>query len=76
MGRAREDGYELPITQKDLADTTGLTPVHVNRALKSLGQQGLIELSGDHLTILDLARLEALAEFKSNYLHLGGRAAA
>jgi len=76
VGRTAGDGYALPITQEDLADTTGLTSVHVNRTLGTLKQCGLIELSGRQLRILDLAGLEALAEFKPNYLHLGGRDAA
>ena len=76
VSRTAGDGYALPITQEDLADTTGLTTVHVNRMLGTLKQRGLIELSGRQLQILDLAGLEALAEFKPNYLHLGGRDAA
>lgn len=60
----------------DLADTTGLTSVHVNRTLRELRQKGLIELKKGRLTILDLPRLRGLAEFRSNYLHLGDRAAA
>ncbi|WP_019905563.1 Crp/Fnr family transcriptional regulator [Methylobacterium sp. 77] len=75
VGRTIGDGYALPITQADLADTAGLTIVHVNRTLASLRLQGLVERSGRHLTILDLARLEALAEFRPNYLHLGGGSA-
>jgi CRP-like cAMP-binding protein len=33
--------YELPMTQEQIADTVGLTPVHVNRTLKALDKQGL-----------------------------------
>lgn len=76
VGCASEDAYALPITQVDLADTTGLTPVHVNRSLQELRRQGLIELGRGCLRILDLPRLQALAEFRPNYLHLGDRAAA
>jgi CRP-like cAMP-binding protein len=76
VGRATKDSYALPITQADLADTTGLSNVHVNRTLQELRQQGLIELKGGCLTILNLPRLRAIAEFKANYLHLGDRAAA
>ena len=75
-GHAAEQGYPLPITQNDLADTTGLTTVHVNRTLADLQRQGLIAMSGGYLRILDRPRLEALAEFRPEYLHLGGRAAA
>jgi CRP-like cAMP-binding protein len=76
VSRAAGNGYALPVTQVDLADTTGQTAVQVNRVLASLQQQGLIALSAQQLKVLDLARLEALAEFKPDYLHLGGRAAA
>ena len=76
VGRTAGDGYALPITREDLADTTGLTSVHVNRMLGSLQDRGLIELSERRLQILDLAGLEALAEFKPNYLHLGDQDAA
>ena len=76
VGRATEDSYALPITQADLADTTGLSNVHVNRTLQELRRRGLIELRGRRLTILNLPRLKMMAEFKPNYLHLGDQAAA
>lgn len=76
VGLAPNDSYALPITQSDLGDTTGLSNVHVNRTLQELRRQGLIELKSGHLTILDPPQLKSLAEFKSNYLHLGGRIAA
>jgi len=76
VGAAVETSYKLPLTQVDLADTAGITSVHVNRSLRELRQQGLIELKGGQLTILDYARLRAFAEFRTNYLHLGERAAA
>lgn len=62
----------LPLSQVDLADTLGLTPVHVNRVLKQLRHKGLVKLSHRVLTILDLPQLQAMAGFDSSYLHLGG----
>ena len=53
-----------------------MSNVHVNRVLQELRRQGLITLRGGRLTILDLPRLKTIAEFKSNYLHLGARSAA
>lgn len=76
VGLADETSYKLPLTQVDLADTTGLTSVHINRSLRELRQRGLIELGGGRLTILDYAGLRVLAEFRANYLHLRDRAAA
>ena len=42
-GLAADHRYQLPMTQEQLADCTGLTPVHVNRVLKELGRLGVIE---------------------------------
>jgi CRP-like cAMP-binding protein/ActR/RegA family two-component response regulator len=76
VDRTRGDSFELPVTQGELGDTTGLSNVHVNRSLQELRRRGLIELKGRRLKILNLPRLRAIAEFRSNYLHLGNRAAA
>ncbi|MBJ6125539.1 Crp/Fnr family transcriptional regulator [Microvirga splendida] len=70
VGMTDGDTYELPITQAELADTVGLTPVHVNRVLQRLRRDGLITLKGKHLVILDIARLKAFSGFNPNYLHL------
>lgn len=64
---------ELPVTQTDLGDSTGLTPVHVNRMLQELRKAGLIVLEHRRLTIPDLAALQKSASFSANYLHLGKR---
>lgn len=76
VGFASENSYEFPVTQLDLADTVGLSNVHVNRSLQELRRQGVIELKGRTLKILDRQRLKSIAEFNSKYLHLGTRAAA
>ena len=70
VGLADGHSYALPVTQVDLADTAGLTSVHVNRTLQELRQRGLIELTKRRLRILDLPRLRALAEFRPDDLHL------
>jgi hypothetical protein len=41
-GLAEDNRYELPMTQEQLADCTGPTPVHINRVLKELGRLKLI----------------------------------
>ena len=64
------NSFEFPITQADLADATGLTPVHANRTLRKLRADGLVELSGGMLTVLDPARLKTAAQFNGEYLHL------
>jgi CRP-like cAMP-binding protein len=68
-GLAEEHRYELPMTQEQLADATGLTAVHVNRVLKELGRQGLIARDKRAVEILDWNRLSAVADFSARYLH-------
>jgi len=68
-GLTQEAGYDLPVTQAQLADATGLTSVHVNRVLKALREAGLIALDMRSLRILDLQRLEQVGDFNELYLH-------
>ncbi len=51
----------LPLTQMDIADLTGLTPVHVNRTLQTMRSRGLIELQSKWLRIPDVRALREVA---------------
>ena len=73
VGLADGGRYELPLTQKELGDTTGLSNVHVNRVLRRLRGEGLITFKDKHLVILDVERLKAFSGFTPNYLHLAER---
>jgi CRP-like cAMP-binding protein len=61
--------YDFPITQEQIADATGLTPVHTNRTLQALRKDGLISLTASRLEIVDWDRLVELADFNERYLH-------
>ena len=65
-----EYGCELPMTQEQLADATGLTPVHVNRTLKALQADGLIARAKKFVAIADWKQMEDVAGFTDTYLHL------
>ena len=69
-GLARDGCYELPMTQEQLADATGLTPVHVNRVLKELSRLGLIERQKRIVRIVDWEGLRERGDFSARYLHL------
>lgn len=69
IGLASEGKFDLPLTQEEIADTLGLTPVHTNRTLQRLRSEGLIELKGRALTILNGAGLRKVAGFDPIYLH-------
>ena len=62
--------YELPMTQEQLGDATGLTPVHVNRTLQKLRSDGLITRDRRAITIEDWKALSGVGDFVSAYLHL------
>ncbi len=69
LGEASE--YELPMTQEQIADCTGLTAVHVNRTLKTLEAERLIDRrSSRSVSIGDWKKLAAAGDFDSTYLHL------
>jgi len=70
VGLTAGTSCEMPITQTDLADLTGITPVHVNRTLQDLRTRGLISLKGRILDIPDLDALQREVLFSPGYLHL------
>lgn len=61
--------YELPLTQEQLADAVGLTPVHVNRTLMRLEEEGHIRRNRRVIEIDDWQNLAKVADFQSRYLH-------
>ena len=69
-GLGEKLNYELPMTQEQLADCTGLTSVHVNRSLKSLEANGDITRSKRAVAIANWAKISSTADFGDAYLHL------
>ena len=70
-GLGERGNYELPMTQEQLADATGLTSVHINRTMKQLRAAGLIEGSNPRsIVISDWRKLADAGDFNSAYLHL------
>jgi CRP-like cAMP-binding protein len=70
-GLGQQTDYEMPLTQEQLADCLGLTPVHVNRTIKSLESERLIDRATSRsITIGDWQKLAEAGDFDSTYLHL------
>jgi DNA-binding transcriptional regulator LsrR (DeoR family) len=69
-GIAEHHRYELPMTQEQLGDAVGLTPVHVNRTLKTLASEGLINRDKRHIWFEDWEAIRAVGDFSALYLHL------
>ncbi len=70
-----ENSYNLPLTQVDLADTIGVSNVHLNRVLQELRREELITWQDDLLAIPDIDRLMTYSGFNPNYLHIGRQGA-
>jgi CRP-like cAMP-binding protein len=64
------DPFELPYTQEQLADATGLTPVHVNRVLRQLATQGAICRTGRFIQVPNWNGLSDIAGFDERFLHM------
>jgi CRP-like cAMP-binding protein len=59
----RADGVieiDMPLTQSDLATIVGATRESVNKALATLRKQGLLEMEGTQLQVLDPDKLMEL----------------
>ena len=70
VGATDDDVMPWPITQDELADATGLTTVHINRTLRQLREEGLVETNRREMKVLDADRLREVSGFNPNYLHL------
>jgi CRP-like cAMP-binding protein len=68
-GLGPPERFQLPMTQEHIADATGLTPVHVNRMLRELREEGVIERTGREFRILDWDAMRSVADFDATYLH-------
>lgn len=70
VGLVSDNSYTLPLTQVELADTMGMSSVHMNRVLQSLRRKKLVSFEGTQMKVLDVEGLERHAEWNPNYLHL------
>lgn len=70
VGLYREGRFQLMVTQTELADATGLTPVHINRTLQKLRADGLISNRGTEFHIEDWRALVEAGGFDVSYLYL------
>jgi CRP-like cAMP-binding protein len=69
-GLCIDDRFELPLTQEQLADATGMTTVHVNRTLKSLAVDGIIHRDKRYISFSDWKTVAAIGDFSALYLRL------
>lgn len=70
VGLATDKEFNCPLNQYVLADTLGLSAIHVNRVLRQLREKQLMTLRRGMVVIHDVAALEQLAGFEKQ--HRGG----
>jgi CRP-like cAMP-binding protein len=67
-GRVDDMSFSVPLTQELIGDALGLTTVHVNRTLRALRDDGLIETRNRWVRIVDFDALSSVADFDNSYL--------
>ncbi len=66
----KEDkNFRLPITQIEMADALGISPVHVNRVINELRENDLITLKSRFIKIKNWEKLANFCNFDPSYLH-------
>lgn len=66
----QSNGFNLPLTQTIVGDALGLSHIHVNRVLRRLARQGLIERDRSRIELRDRDALVAMCDFDPSYLNL------
>ena len=61
--------FDMPLTQEQLGEAMGITPVHANRVIKQLREENILDFNRGRVTILDERKLQELADLDRSYLH-------
>jgi CRP-like cAMP-binding protein len=69
VGLAIDKTYFLDLTQAHFADATGLSLVQVNRSIKALREDSVIELTKGKMKIMKWQTLTEIGDFDPTYLH-------
>jgi CRP/FNR family transcriptional regulator len=80
-GIANGGGFQIRMTQQEIADHLGLTLVHVNRVLRRLREAGIVTVQRGIVTVDEMARLSELAAplqdiYERSRPEFGGQSAA
>lgn len=72
VGLAEPTSCAMPLTQVELADACGTTAIHMNRTVRAMREDGLIDFARGRVMIGDMERLKAAAQFDPAYLYGDG----
>jgi CRP-like cAMP-binding protein len=65
--------FLLPLTQEQISDIVGVTPMHVSRVLKDLENDGLITRTRRMIQVRDRKLLASAGDFAPRYLRMTSR---
>lgn len=68
IGETENEAFYLPVSQQLLADTLGLSFVHMNRTLRKLRMDNLISKDSKEIRLLDIDKLKQHAEYETCYM--------
>lgn len=69
-GMGEDTGFYCPITQYQLADALGLSPIHMNRMLRELREEGLLIFKNGKVEYLNRKGLVYLAEYDGEFMNM------
>jgi CRP-like cAMP-binding protein len=69
IGQVQGARFEMPLTQEQIGEAMGITPVHANRIVKQLRDDNVLEFQRGSVTVIDEQKLLELADFDGLYLH-------
>ena len=67
-GTGNEERFFCPLTQSELGDALGLTPIHINRMLRELRSDDLLTFRNNTVEFLNRAALVHISSFNEVYL--------
>lgn len=70
IGEVQDDSITMPLSQNDIGDLLGITPVHVSRTFTALRQTGLMDMDRPSVRFFDIPRLKRFAGFDPAYLDI------
>jgi CRP-like cAMP-binding protein len=68
IGRVEGGKFALPLVQIDLAEATGMTPIHLNRCVRDLRKHEIADVRSGRVEIMNKPALWKMGEFDSAYL--------
>lgn len=69
IGRVEGNTFEMPLTQEQLGEAMGITAVHVNRIIRQMRDENVLDFNRGRVTVRDEGRLQQLGDFDRRYLH-------